>query len=164
MAQSETQSAPINVWGGRKLLEILVLGFVGAFIAVYADFIWEIWRARANGSPSPEFSEGLVSFAGGLAGILGSAFAVAFSRPDQEERTETANAESRESRIWRRISGLSFCVTVGIWAYAVVGGAAAVTALVNLDETPDPIKALSSVFIGYGLALSSTVFRSTRAS
>jgi hypothetical protein len=52
---------------------------------------------------------------------------------------------------------------VGVWAYALVGAAAAFTAFVNLDETPDPIKALSSVFVGYILALASTAFRAIRA-
>src|SRR5215213_6974231 len=49
----------------------------------------------------------------------------------------------------KRFLGLSISITFGIWAYALVGAAAAVTSLVNLEQAPDRIKALSSVFVGY---------------
>jgi hypothetical protein len=158
--QAEPQPGDSIVGGMRTLRELLVLGLVAAFVVVYGDFIIDIWNARRNGEQPPRFNDGLVTFAGALAGILGSAFAVALgiAKGDQEPPAQGRLAGAR-----RRFAGLSVSVTFGIWAYAIVGAAAAVTALVNLDETPDPIKALSSVFVGYLLALASTAFRAVRA-
>ena len=157
----EPPSGDTIVGGMRTLRELLVLGFVAAFVAVYGTFIWRIWEARADGAAPPQFSDGLVSFAGALAGVLGSAFAIALgvAKPDVTERPEGRMARTR-----KRLGGISLSVTVGIWAYALVGAAAATTALVNLEETPDPIKALSSVFVGYILALAATAFRAIETS
>jgi hypothetical protein len=147
------------VGGMRTLRELLVFGFVIAFVAVYSDFIWDIWRARVDDSTPPRFNDGLVTLAGALAGVLGSAFAIALgiAKPAVDEAT------GRLAGVRNRFGGLSVAITFGIWAYAIVGAAAAVTAVVNLDETPDPIKALSSVFVGYILAVASTAFRAIRA-
>jgi hypothetical protein len=147
------------VGGMRTLRELLVLGFVAAFVVVYGSFIWDIWLARIDDTDPPRFSDALVTFAGSLAGVLGSAFAVALG----VSKPRVAEPEGRLAGARKRFSGLSISVTVGIWAYAFVGAAAAFTALVNLEETPDPIKALSSVFAGYILALASTAFRAIRA-
>ncbi|MBA3382778.1 MAG: hypothetical protein H0T97_13085 [Actinobacteria bacterium] len=142
----------------RTLRELLVLGFVAAFVVVYGDFILEIWRARANGASPPRFNDGLLTFAGALAGILGGAFAIGLGIAKPVGSTRGGRLGPARNRF----SGLSLSVTLGIWAYALVGAAAATTTLVNLDETPDPIKALSSVFVGYILTLGSTAFREIR--
>lgn len=157
--QAEPESGDSIVGGMRTLRELLVVGLVAAFVVVYGDFMIDIWDARRDGEQPPGFNDGLVAFAGALAGILGSAFAVALgiAKPEVDER------QGRLAGARNRVRGLSLSVTLGIWAYAIVGAAAAVTALVNLEETPDPIKALSSVFVGYLLALASTAFRAVRA-
>lgn len=156
--QPEPSTGETIVGGMRTLRELLVLGLVVAFVVVYGTFIWEIWEARADNAAAPRYSDGLVAFAGSLAGVLGSAFAIALgiAKPAVDQPT------GRFARIKRPFAGISLSITLGIWAYALVGGAAAATALVNLEETPDPIKALSSVFLGYLLAVASTAFRAAR--
>lgn len=153
----DRQPAPSIVGGLATLRELLVLGFVAAFVVVYGDFILDIWDAE-KGRP-PHFDTGLVTLAGSLAGVLGSAFAVALgvAKPDaQAPQGRLAGARAR-------LAGLSISVTVGIWAYAIVGAAAAITSIFNVDETPETVKALSSVFVGYILALASTAFRAIRS-
>ncbi len=145
--------------GVRTLRELLVVGFVAAFVLIYGDFIVDIWRARKEGAPPPTFNDGLVTLAGALAGVLGTAFAVALGVSKPAGGTTSGRLASVKSRF----AGLSVSLTLGIWAYAIVGAAAAFTAVINLEETPDPVKALSSVFVGYILALASTAFRSARA-
>jgi hypothetical protein len=146
------------VGGMNTLRELLVFGFVAAFIVIYGDFVWDIWQARIDGKPAPKFNDGVVSFAGALAGVLGSAFALALGVEKRAQPSPTGFMAS----VRKRFLGLSISITFGIWAYALVGAAAAVTSFVNLEETPDPIKALSSVFVGYILALASTAFRAIR--
>jgi hypothetical protein len=70
--------------------------------------------------------------------------------------------EARLARARTPLAGRSISLTLGIWAYASVGAAAAATVLVAMEETPDPITALSSVIAGYILALAATAFRAIR--
>jgi hypothetical protein len=152
---------PDTIIGGlRTLRELLVIGLVVAFVLLYGDFIVEIWQARLDNNWPPKFNDGVVSLAGALAGVLGTAFAVALGVAKPAANTNTTR---RMAAARNRFSGLSLSLTLGIWAYAIVGAAAAVTATVNLEETPDPVKALSSVFVGYILALASTAFRPVRS-
>jgi hypothetical protein len=149
------QSTQSIVGGMRTLRELLIIGFVLAFVAVYADFMRDIWRA-GEGDP-PEFNDALVTLAGSLAGVLGSAFALSLgvAKPPGEVKAGRLSA-----RVKRPFAGLSLSVTLGIWAYALIGALAAATTIFNIDETPEAVKALSSVFVGYILALASTAFRS----
>src|SRR5436190_2137136 len=65
-----------TIIGGAALLkELLIIGFIVAFVAVYGYFIVKIWQAAAGKPPS--FSDASVALAGSLAGVLGSAFALA---------------------------------------------------------------------------------------
>jgi hypothetical protein len=48
---------------------------------------------------------------------------------------------------------------VGIWAYAVVASAVAITDVVNQNETPSTIKALAVAFAGYVIALVNAAYR-----
>jgi hypothetical protein len=154
--QPEPRPGETIIGGMRTLRELLVLGLVAAFVVVYGSFMWDIWQACVNGADPPGFNDGLVNFAGALAGVLGSAFAVALGIA----KPPVTAPEGRLAGARKPFAGLS--ITLGIWAYAFVGAAAAATALVNMEETPDPIKALSSVFVGYILALAATAFRSIR--
>lgn len=105
----EPQPAPTIVGGMRTLRELLILAFVAAFIVVFGDFIRDIWKAE-EGQP-PQFNDGLVALAGSLAGVLGSAFAVALgvAKPAAEQ------IQGKLARPRRKLAGLSISVTVGIW-------------------------------------------------
>jgi hypothetical protein len=157
--QPEPPPADTIVGGMRTLRELLIVGFVVAFVLLYGDFIVDIWRARMDERPPPAFNDGVVTLAGALAGVLGTAFAVALG---VAKPAVMRDATGRLAGARNRFAGLSPSLTLGIWAYALVGAAAAFTATVNLDETPDVVKALSSVFVGYILALASTAFRAVR--
>jgi hypothetical protein len=141
------------VGGLRTLKDLLIVGFVAGFVVIYFDFIWDIWHAK-DGVP-PRFNDGLIAVAGSLAGVLGSAFALALGIAKPGARRE-------EGAPAKRFEGISIPITVGIWAYATIGAAAVLTAVLRIDETPDVVKALSSVFAGYILALASTAFRAIR--
>jgi hypothetical protein len=55
----------------------------------------------------------------------------------------------------------SWPLTFGIWAYAIVGSAVALTYVFNQGHTPDAIKALAVTFAGYILALIHNAFGSS---
>lgn len=149
---------PSIVGGVDALKAILIVGFVLAFVAVYAYFIERIWAAGA--ASKPQFDTSLIAIAGTLSGILGSGFALAIgvARPDDAPAPKFV-----PQRIADKFKGLSITMTLGIWAYALVGGAACVTALLNRSETPDVVNALAAVFGGYILTLASGMFRSIRS-
>jgi hypothetical protein len=48
--------------------------------------------------------------------------------------------------------------TFGIWAYAVVAAAVALTYVVNQNQRPNAIKALAVAFAGYVIALINTAY------
>lgn len=54
--------------------------------------------------------------------------------------------------------------TFGIWVYAVVGSAVAITYVVNQNETPGTIKALAVAFGGYVIALVTAAYGMTTKS
>ena len=119
--------------------------------------MFEIWSA--DGNKPPKFDDALLSVAGALAGVLGSGFALALGvkKPD-----DVAPPSGRFASLKKKTAGISVPVTFGIWAYAIIGAAAAVTVITNLGESPEVLKALASVFAGYILAFASDMFHKIR--
>jgi membrane associated rhomboid family serine protease len=147
---------------------LLLYGAVLTFAGFYIYFIVQI--TKATGKP-PGLPAAMVSVAAALAGVLGSAFAVAIGVPTDPSATNSRLArvmrEDKESgkRRARTLLGRalslepartdepSWPLTLGIWAYALVGVAVAITYFLNQPQTPDSVKALAVAFAGYVLAL-----------
>jgi hypothetical protein len=173
-----------QVAGIPVLKGLILYTAVLAFAALYTYFIVEIFAARA-GSP-PSFNATLVDAAAALAGVLGSAFALAVGVTTDTSETNTAlhaaltaRQPSRKQKAATRLRSLlsitpsnaqavSWPKTLGIWAYALVGSAVAITYVTHQNETPSSIKALAVAFGGYVIALVTTAYgikaKSTRGS
>jgi hypothetical protein len=169
--QPATGKAVPNDIGGLSILKGLVLyGATITFAVLYIHFMVKIFQAPANRPPS--FEGSLVSAAAALAGVLGSAFALDIGSPTDAgstnpalnqalEQARTATQGKHWSAYVRRLLSLepanvasaSWPKTFGIWVYATVAGAVAITYVVNPHTTPAPVKALAISFGGYVIAL-----------
>jgi hypothetical protein len=169
-------ATPFPIAGLSILKGLLLYGATLVFAGFYAYFMAKIASAP-SGTP-PSFDTTMVSVAAALAGVLGSAFALAIGVPTREQtvnkglesaldaldarKTEKplsggarALARTRQALSLEpgRRTAASIPITVGIWVYAAVGSAVAVTYFLNQQETPDAVKALAVAFAGYVLAL-----------
>ena len=157
-----------SIAGVPALKGLILYGAVLTFAGLYAYFIARI-LAAAPGKP-PDLDAAMVSAAAALAGVLGSAFALEVGTPRDESKTNpdlaTAldEAQTNTDRVTARIRQIlslessstetaSWPKTFGIWVYAVVAAAVAVTYVLNQSETPATIKALAVAFGGYVIAL-----------
>jgi hypothetical protein len=158
-----------RIAGVSVLKGVLLYAAIFTFVGFYAYFIVKI--STASGGTPPTFDATMVSAAAALAGVLGSAFAVVIGVPtdpsstNEQLRTAMAEAETgRRSKIvvaLRKVLSLepshvdkpSWPLSVGIWAYATVGAAVAVTYFLNQEETPGTIRTLAVAFGGYVIAL-----------
>jgi hypothetical protein len=166
-----------GIAGMSVLRGLVVYGAVLAFAGLYTDFV--ILISRANGMASIE--PALLTAAAALAGVLGSAFALRVGNPspqaviNQALKTRIDNINNPDipttaaDKVKRIIhEGLSlevsapnkpsWPITIGIWVYALVGSAVAVTYALNERQTPGPVKALAVTFAGYVVALLSVAF------
>lgn len=163
--------------GGLSVLKGLILyGAVAAFAALYVYFVVEIFQASA-GAP-PAFSTAIVSAAAALAGVLGSAFALAVGVPTTDNATNqalcAAIGDARDKSFGRKLLVIlrralslepaatdqaSWPMTAGIWIYAAVATCVAITYVVNQNETPDSVKALAVAFGGYVIAFVTAAYR-----
>jgi hypothetical protein len=160
--------------GGLSILKGLVLyGAVITFAVLYIHFMVEIFQA-SNGKP-PSFETSLVSAAAALAGVLGSAFALDIGSPTDPGSTNPELAGALEARKesagkkkgsgWTTyvrlllsleppdVNSASWPKTFGIWVYALIAGAVAITYVVNPSTTPGSVRALAVSFGGYVIAL-----------
>jgi hypothetical protein len=155
--------------GGLSILKGLVLyGATLTFVGLYVYFMVEISGAQAGKPPTLDAS--LVSAAAALAGVLGSAFALMIGKPTNEASTnaglrtalDEAKTDKDRALAWiRQVLSLepsstekaSWPMTFGIWAYALVASAVAITYILNESETPGTIKTLAVAFAGYVIAL-----------
>jgi hypothetical protein len=145
------------------------------FAGFYIYFMLEIFQA--NGKP-PTFDPAMVSASAALAGVLGSAFALVIGLPTDKSSVNPGiqeaidNAAKPMEKIvpWlrkilsyepRNAQSSSWPMTFGIWAYAVVASAVAVTYFLNQNETPDTIETLAVAFAGYVIALLNSVYQLT---
>jgi hypothetical protein len=170
---------PASRIGGISTLKGLVLyGATLTFAGLYVYFIVEI-SDTAVGSHAT-LDAATVSAAAALAGVLGSAFALEVGTTSDTAPTNAAldngvNAANGASmvrqalaRIWQALSldprnrnSSSWPKTFGIWVYAIVASAVAITYVLNQSETPDSIKALAVAFGGYVIALVTAAYKST---
>jgi hypothetical protein len=166
--------------GGLSILKGLVLyGAVITFAVLYIHFMVEIFQAP-NGKP-PSFETSLVTAAAALAGVLGSAFALDIGSPTdpgstnpeladalkaaREPREGGASAARKKGSGWTAyvrlllsleppdVNSASWPKTFGIWVYALIAGAVAITYIVNPSATPGSVRALAVSFGGYVIAL-----------
>jgi hypothetical protein len=161
--------------GGLSALKGLVLyGAVFTFAALYVDFIVRITTARAGSVVKVDSA--LVSAAAALAGVLGSAFALEIGTKTPAASTNhdlsraIAHASTPQQQIAARIrqafslepestASASWPKTVGIWVYAIVASAVAITYVFNQSETPETIRALAVAFGGYVIALVTAAYK-----
>ncbi len=160
--------------GGLSVLKgTIIYAATLTFAGFYIYFIVEIFVA--SGTP-PSFDPAMVSASAALAGVLGSAFALVIGLPTDKSSVNTAiqeaidNAAKPRQKIvpWlrtilsyepRNAKSSSWPMTFGIWAYAMVASAVAVTYCLNQNETPDTIKTLAVAFAGYVIALLNSVYQ-----
>jgi hypothetical protein len=142
-----------------------------SFVGLYGYFIVKI----SNASVAPQLDGVLISAAAALAGILGSAFAleigVATPPGGTNSRLNTAFEAVKPKkpahlRLQQALSlepvnvdAASWPKTIGIWLYALVAAAVAITYALNPNQTPSTIKALAVAFAGYILALLTAAYR-----
>jgi hypothetical protein len=175
------ETAVPRIAGLSALKGIVLYGAVLTFASVYTYFIVRIFQAPA-GKP-PYLDTTLVSAAAALAGVLGSAFALEIGVPTarsatnadlREELKAAANGTSKDRLLatGRQIfslepastDGASWPKTFGIWVYAIVASAVAVSYVVNQNQTPPSIKALAVAFGGYVIALVTAAYGITKGS
>lgn len=130
----------------EPLLKAVVVTFVALFLGLYLAFLYQIWSAAEGVAPS--FNPVHVGLAAILSGALGSAFAVAMG------------AEDGRFGITVRLPSVPGLLTVGLWAYALVGMAAILTYLIKPDETPGTIATLALVIAGYMAAIVTNAYKS----
>jgi hypothetical protein len=166
-----------NRIGGISTLKGLVLyGAIFTFAGLYVYFIVEITKTAAGKHPSLDTA--LIGAAAALAGVLGSVFALEVGTTTPQAATNTALDTKVEAnrgsvlkqvlpRIWQALSldprntdAASWPKTVGIWVYAVIASAVAITYVLNQSETPDSVKALAIAFGGYVIALVHAAYKS----
>jgi hypothetical protein len=174
-AGDETFQAPATgavgaadgIAGLSALKGLIVYAATLAFAGVYCYFIVRIFAAHPGRAPVLDAT--VVSAAAGLAGVLGSAFALEIGSPTRPTDTNPKLAQALEAgtagpsalgALWRVLSlepastqAASWPKTFGIWTYAVVATAVAATYIVNQGETPNAIKGLAVAFAGYVIAL-----------
>jgi hypothetical protein len=161
--------------GGLSTLKGLVLySAILTFAGLYVDFIVKITLAKAGTHPSLDAT--LISTAAALAGVLGSAFAIEIGTTTDDSSTnqslsqaaDAANTKKERTlaRMWqalsidpRNVSSASWPKTFGIWVYAIVASAVAITYVLNQNETPPAIKALAVAFAGYVIALVTAAYK-----
>jgi hypothetical protein len=168
-------NAAPRIAGLSALKGLVLYGAVLTFAALYVDFIFRITSARPGMAPKLDAS--LVSAAAALAGVLGSAFAleIGTTTPDSSTNRSLADAIDGAStpttraatRIWQVLSlepkstsAASWPKTFGIWVYAIIASAVAITYVCNQNETPGTIKALAVAFGGYVIALVTAAYKS----
>ena len=167
-----------RIAGISTLKGLVLYGATFTFAGLYIYFIVKISDAAAGRHPTPDTA--LISAAAALAGVLGSAFALEVGTTSDTTATNTAlDAQVKAAngagmvkkalaRIWqalsldpRNVNSSSWPKTFGIWVYAIVASAVAITYVLNQNETPDSIKALAVAFGGYVIALVTAAYKST---
>ncbi len=173
----DTSSSVGTIAGLAELKGLLLYAAILSFASLYVSFIVRILSARA--SHPPGLDGATVTAAAALAGILGSAFALEIGVPtnpaatNPEPRRALARASSTPKKLKARLRILlslepsntetrSWPKSFGIWAYAVVGSAVAITYITNHSETPSAVKALAVAFAGYVLALVRTAYTDSK--
>ncbi|HEY7622148.1 MAG TPA: hypothetical protein VH834_20425 [Solirubrobacteraceae bacterium] len=168
-----TEGVAAQIGGLCALKGTIIYAATLTFAGFYTYFMVEIFYA--TGKP-PTFDPAMVSASAALAGVLGSAFALVIGLPTDKSSVNPGiqeaidNAAKPKEKIvpWlrkifsyepRNAQSSSWPMTFGIWAYAFVASAVAVTYFLNPNETPDAIKTLAVAFAGYVIALLTSAYR-----
>ncbi|HWF71916.1 MAG TPA: hypothetical protein VG186_01150 [Solirubrobacteraceae bacterium] len=157
-----------GIAGMSAMRGLMMYGAVLAFAGLYIDFIVIISSAKTK----PTIPPALIAAAAALSGVLGSAFAlkigVAHSPAALNKELAKHVKRARGGKpytvagmlIRQALSlepsdanGKSWPLTFGIWAYAIVASSVLAAFALNLDQTPDGVKALAITFGGYVIAL-----------
>jgi hypothetical protein len=171
--RTESERDQAAAIGGLSVLKGLMLyGAVLTFAGLYVYFIVRI----SGASGYPRIDSALITTAAGLGGVLGSAFALEIGTPTEPASTNrrlrhaAETAGNRKQRVVarlrqglslepKRVDSASWPKTFGIWVYAVIAFAVAVTYVLNQDSTPPAIRALAIAFGGYVVALLNAAYR-----
>ena len=172
-----------SIAGISALKGIILYGATLTFAALYVYFITRIFGAKP-GQP-PRLDGVMVSTAAALAGVLGSAFALeigtspaksntnpelgkALRAASEKSTSATDRAKARIRQVFSLEPGdthsASWPKTFGIWLYALVATAVALTYILNQTETPGTIKALAVAFAGYVIALVNSAYNLSKRS
>jgi hypothetical protein len=180
-ADDEPDDSQDAIAGTSMLRGLLLYAAVLAFAALYIDFIVQILSRSTAGAAT--LNPAMVGTAAALAGVLGSAFALSMGVTPRQLNTSLEQHIDRERKkaaktktppkltfalfLHKALSveaggkkDKSWPLTFGIWAYATVGSAVALTYIFNQRHTPDAVKALAVTFAGYILALIHNAFGS----
>lgn len=167
-----------KIAGLSVLKGVMLYGATLTFAGLYIYFMVKIFGAEPDG-PAVQFDGALVSAAAALAGVLGSAFALEIGTTTDADATNPSLGQAlkqrtpdspRKSRLSLRIrqalslepssvDAASWPKSFGIWTYALIGSAMAVTYVLNQGQTPGTIKALAVAFAGYVMALVNNAYK-----
>ncbi|MGA9856371.1 MAG: hypothetical protein WBQ18_00840 [Solirubrobacteraceae bacterium] len=158
--------------GAAALRGLMLYGAVLAFAGLYIYFIVKILGAVARQPPA--FDGSMIAAAAALAGVLGSAFALKVGVPPAHVNVKlgaqlavaSPTTGRRVTRVVHQalslepsdINAKSWPLTFGVWVYAIVASAVAVTYIFNQAATPGPIRAIAVTFAGYVLALLNSAY------
>jgi hypothetical protein len=153
----------VSVRGVRTLRVLVAGGGVLLYVGLYAYFIFVILGAE-DGAVA-EINSDLIYMASAIGGVLATFFAVTLGvrRKDPEVpegglnnlamgATVAGGAGAKPGR------AMSFVLTLGFWAYALVGVATIVVVYLYSDAAPDIVKGTATAFAGYLLAVLGSAF------
>jgi hypothetical protein len=156
-----TDQIQTRVVGTDLLKSLILVGFVLAFIVLYFRFALDVVNA-APGHP-PRIDPSLTNVAGGLAGILGTGFALALGvAKTDDSHTNRLMSGNFLGGPGGPFEGVSLAVSFGVWAFPVVAFGVGAVVLTHLSESPPVLTTLVSVAAGYVLAFATAAFRSVR--
>jgi hypothetical protein len=175
-ADGATAAAVPKIAGISALKGLAIYAATFAFAGLYGYFIYKISTTIRG---TAQLDGVLVSAAAALAGVLGSAFALEVGLTTQPGETNQRLAEAWAAKVKAdgkpgprlrlqkaltldptNVECPSWPKTIGIWVYAIVAAAVAITYSLNPSNTPEMIKALAVAFAGYVLALLAMAYRS----
>jgi hypothetical protein len=173
-AVAENAAGAPRIAGISSLKGLILYGAILTFAGLYIYFIVRISEASVG---QPALDATLVSAAAALAGVLGSAFALEIGTATDPASTNHALREALSgsagakgktvTRLWRTLSlepsdvgSASWPKTFGIWVYAIVASAVAITYVLNQNQTPGAIKGIAVAFGGYVIALITAAYKS----
>jgi hypothetical protein len=161
-----------SIAGTATLRGLMLYGAVLTFAGLYGYFIIAILSAAPHKPPA--FDAATLSAAAALSGVLGSAFALRIgivpTHVNAALKAHLAQTPANRGQKLGQVLHQTFSIepgdqqskswplTCGIWVYAIVGSAVAVTYIFNQNQTPGAVKALGLTFAGYVLALINSAY------
>jgi hypothetical protein len=152
-----------RILGANVLKSIILVGVVLAFAALYLGFALDVLRAPTDQEATIDPT--LANVAGGLAGILGTGFALALGvkKTEGSHTNKIFKADRTPDALKNAFKGISLAVTFGVWAYPIVAAIVGVVVLTHLSESPPVLTTLVSVAGGYVITFATAAFHSIRS-